>query len=79
MSNLSRSSAAVSACTLLFTLFSAALCAGQAAPQTLENPSLRVTVDPQAGTLDVLDKASGQHWFSAHTRKSGSAPRFRDR
>ncbi|HNX34953.1 MAG TPA: glycoside hydrolase [Kiritimatiellia bacterium] len=77
MSKLSRSSAAASACALLFTLLSAANSVGQAAPTTLENPSLRVTVDPQAGTLDVLDKASGQRWFSAHTHKPGGAPRFR--
>jgi len=43
----------------------------------MESPSLRVTVDPQAGTLDVLDKASGQRWFSAHTRKPSGEPRFR--
>lgn len=58
--------------------FSAAVSAEPPTPQALENPSLRVTVDPQAGTLDVLDKASGQRWFSAHTRKPGGEPRFRN-
>jgi hypothetical protein len=62
----------------IYTLLSVAAGAEQAAPQTIENPSLRVTVDPQAGTLDVLDKASGQRWFSAHARKPGGEPRFRN-
>jgi hypothetical protein len=73
-----QSRAAAPAAALLFTLFSAAAYAEPPAPQTLENPSLSVTVDPQAGTFDVLDKASGQRWFSANNRKSGGEPRFRN-
>ncbi|NUQ64956.1 MAG: hypothetical protein HUU20_21035 [Pirellulales bacterium] len=61
--------------TILAVLSSTATAAG---PETLENPLLRVTVDPQAGTLGVLDKVSGQQWFSAHARKPGDAPRFRN-
>jgi len=34
-------------------------------------------VDPQAGTFDVLDKASGQRGFSANTRKPSGDPLFR--
>lgn len=77
MTNRNRTRAAAWAVASICTLLSAAAGAEQAAPQTIENPSLRVTVDPQAGTLDVLDKASGQRWFSAHARKPGGEPRFR--
>jgi hypothetical protein len=64
MGNLIRSRAGASALALsIAALSAAALRAETAAPQTIENPSLRVAVDPQAGTLDVLDKASGQRWF----------------
>ncbi len=79
MRNQSRTHAAAFATAALYSAFlSTAVGAETPAPQTLENPSLRVTVDPQAGTLDVLERQSGQHWFSAHTRKPGGAPRFRD-
>ncbi|MBU4459520.1 MAG: glycoside hydrolase, partial [Verrucomicrobia bacterium] len=78
MGNSIRSRAAAWACALLFTAVSTGVCAEPPAPQTLENPALCVTIDPQAGTLDVLDKASGQRWFSAHTRKPGGEPRFRN-
>lgn len=77
MGNLNRSRAGASALVLTF-LSAAAVRAEPPALQALESPSLRVTVDPQAGTLDVLDKASGQRWFSAHARKPGGEPRFRD-
>lgn len=77
MDNRIRTGAAASARAFLFTFIAAAAFAAPPAPQSLENASLRVTVDPQAGTLDVLDKASGQHWFSAHARKPGGEPRFR--
>ena len=62
----------------LITLLSVAARAELVAPQTLDNLSLRVTVDPQTGTLDVLDKAGGQRWFSANNRKPGGEPRFRN-
>jgi len=78
MSNLGRSNAAFSAVACFLALFSAAVYAEPLKPQTLENPALRVTVDPQAGTLDVLDKSSGQRWFSAHSRKPSGEPRFRN-
>ncbi len=51
--------------------------ATSAEPQTLENSHLRVIIDPQAGTLQVLDKGSSQQWFSAHSREAGGQPRFR--
>lgn len=72
-----RSRAAESAVVLFFSFLASPVCAEPAAPQTLESPSLRVSIDPQAGTLDVLEKQSGQRWFSAHSRKPGGEPRFR--
>ena len=75
-----------SACRIVLALAAAAFvaatpvalaAAAQAEPLMLENAQLGVTVDPQAGTLRVLDRASGQQWFSAHTRKGGGTPRFR--
>ncbi len=78
MRHQSRSRAVVSTAACLIVFFSAAARAEPPAPQTLEDASLRVTVDPLVGTLDVLDKAGGQRWFSAHTRKPSDTPRFRD-
>ena len=72
MNPVRRLGAATAAFALLFTLSS------KASPAAFENASLRVMVDPQVGTLDVLDKASGQHWFSAHARKPGGEPRYRN-
>ena len=46
-------------------------------PLTLENGQLAVTVDPQAGTVSVLDKQSANARFPAVTRKSSGQPRFR--
>ena len=75
-----------SACRIVLALAAAAFvaatpvalaAAAPAEPLMLENAQLGVTVDPQAGTLRVLDRASGQQWFSAHTRKGGGTPRFR--
>lgn len=66
--------------TLAVALFATSAISSTAAaaePQTLENAVLRVTVDPQAGTLRVLDRVSGQEWFSAHSRKPAGKPRFR--
>lgn len=67
------------------TMFVAAVCAATAAwaadpaaPRVLQNARLRVTIDPQAGTLTVLEKESGQEWRSAHARRPGREPRFRD-
>lgn len=63
--------------TALVAAASAAAFAAPDGPQVLENEQLRVTVDPQAGTLRVLDRPSGQEWFSAHARNKVAEPRFR--
>jgi hypothetical protein len=44
--------------------------------ETLENAAVRVTVEPQAGAISVLDKQSGRQWVPAPARPSGHAPRF---
>ena len=46
-------------------------------PLTLDNGQLAVTVDPQIGTVSVLDKRISQRWFPDVARKSGGPPRFR--
>ena len=75
--SLQRTLTAVAAAALVAATSVAWAAAAPAEPQVLENAQLRVTVDPQAGTLRVLDRASGQEWFSAHSRQGGGEPRFR--
>ncbi|MHB8900968.1 MAG: glycoside hydrolase, partial [Thermoguttaceae bacterium] len=70
--------------TMLLAALLAPVCTGTAAaaepaePLTLENSRLHVSLDPQVGTLRVLDRTSGREWFSAHRRQEGGEPRFRD-
>ena len=44
----------------------------------LENALLRVTVDAGSGTLNVLDKSSGQEWRQPPARAGQGEPKFRN-
>jgi arylsulfatase A-like enzyme len=51
----------------------------QADRWVIEQARLRVTVDPQAGRLSVLDQASGYEWRQAAAAgRQGGAPAFRE-
>jgi hypothetical protein len=45
---------------------------------TLENPSLRVEVDAQNGSIAVLDKRTSRHWKQLSTPNTTETPRFRN-